>query len=188
MSVHRWIAWDVDFLHKPFGMALMERFGPAGVVVFQAFICACKTNRPEGQVAFASDQDTLRVLGLETLRLVDNDGYGWELKDLWTFTGRMKQTRRTSRGRVQNVISTRWNVWQFGEKSIHKRRYRQRGEVVAGHNEGTNGALSGAAYKDFPIEDRDKGASLNGKDLTPAFAELNERMGWTGRATEDAQA
>lgn len=112
MKGRQWLAFDAYFFGKPFPIELQERFGPTGVVLFIGFLCACKRSHPQGQISYMSDTEALHQMGLDDCLLIDNDGEKWSLDAFWTFTGRMKQTKKTTRGRVRNVKSTHWERWQ----------------------------------------------------------------------------
>lgn len=107
-----WLAMDVYYYDSNLATGVRERFGVIGLTVFDAFLRACKRNPVEGQVAYANVPDFLMQIGLPGLRLVDEVGDEWTLDMLWTFLGRMKNVRKTSRGRITYVRSTRWERWQ----------------------------------------------------------------------------
>lgn len=108
----QWITWDVFFNDGDLGSAIRTRFGVVGWVVFNGFICACKKNSVQGRMSYITTTDALAAMGIPGLRLADEDGAEWTLEDFWTFLGRKKQVRRQRRGRVTDIISTRWNNWQ----------------------------------------------------------------------------
>jgi hypothetical protein len=108
----RWIVLDADFFANHFTDRLLERFGPAGICVFVAFLCAAKRSRIQGQITYASDAEALDILGIRNLPLVDNSGDKWTLDDFWKFTGTQKQTSRIRRGHLKNVKVTHWSHWQ----------------------------------------------------------------------------
>lgn len=110
----RWIAFDVYFFDDDLGVAIRDRFGPVGLVLFTAFLCACKRNSVQGQFRYTSDAEALTVLGLPGMELVDEQGEPFTLDEFWTLLGQRKQTRRTRRGRITDVVSTRWERWQKG--------------------------------------------------------------------------
>lgn len=107
-----WLAMDVYYYDSNLACGVRERFGVVGVSVFDAFLRACKRNPVEGQVSYANVPDFLMQIGLPGLALVDEGGDTWELDMLWTYLGRMKNVRKTVRGRITNVRSTRWERWQ----------------------------------------------------------------------------
>jgi hypothetical protein len=111
-SGRRWIVLDADFFANHFTDRILERFGPAGVCLFVALLCAAKRSRIQGQITYASDSEALDILGLRNLDLVDNAGDKWALDDFWKFTGTQKQTSRSTRGRVKNIKVTGWSHWQ----------------------------------------------------------------------------
>jgi hypothetical protein len=108
----QWIALDVYFFAKPFPLRLQERFGPAGLVVFIAFLCACKKNQPQGQITFSSEHEALHQMRLEGWQLVDGSGDKWTLEEFFAFTGKHKQTRKNAKGHVITLISTHFWRWQ----------------------------------------------------------------------------
>lgn len=108
----RWVAHDVHFFENPLGLAIRERFGPVGMVIWFGFIAACKKNHIQGRVAFGSDYEALAIFGLPGMELVDEDGQPFTLKEFFRLTGDHKVTRRTSRGRVTHVVCRRWTEWQ----------------------------------------------------------------------------
>lgn len=110
----RWIAFDVYFFDDDLGIAIREHFGPVGLTLFTAFLCACKRNSVQGQFRYTSDAEALTVLGLPGMELVNEQGEAFTLEDFWTLLGQRKQTRRRRRGRITDVVSTRWERWQKG--------------------------------------------------------------------------
>lgn len=108
----RWLALDADLMGKPFTLDLYHQFGWAGIGTWIAFLCACKRSRIPGTIRFLNEADARAQLGILGWELVDNDGKEWSLTDFWLYTGRKKQTRRTSRGREMNVRATHWGHWQ----------------------------------------------------------------------------
>jgi hypothetical protein len=129
----RWVAIDAFFFAKPFGQALLERFGPAGLVVFLSFICKCKDGNPPGTITYSGGEPGgLAHLGLVGLQLVDNRGEKWTLDDLWRFTGERHTTKRRRRGDVLTVIARHWDEWQRERERYlsreRKRRWREKNE------------------------------------------------------------
>lgn len=123
MSAGQWIALDADYFFSPLAHRLEERFGTAGLVIWPAFLCACKRAGRDGSLTFGSDADALHQMGLEGLDLIDRHGSKFDLDDLWRLLGQLKQTRRTRRGRLVNVTSTHWEHWQQErERELGRRR------------------------------------------------------------------
>lgn len=108
----QWLAVDVHYYDSTLAESLREEFGINAVVIFDAYLRACKRNSVQGQLTYGSDADFLAQIGLPGLALVDETGTGWTLDALWTFLGRMKNIRRTVRGRLTNVRATRWEQWE----------------------------------------------------------------------------
>lgn len=108
----RWIAFDSAFFDGTVGIVVREKFGPTGVTVFVAWLCACKRNLVPGQVEYGSEPDALSQFGLPGLVLINEDGEAWTLKDLWTVLAAHKQCTTRSRGRLVQVRSTNWERWQ----------------------------------------------------------------------------
>lgn len=129
-SGRRWIVLDADFFANHFTDRILDRFGPAGVCLFIALLCAAKRSRIQGQITYASDSEAFDILGLRNLELVDAAGTTWTLDDFWKFTGTQKQTSRTRRGRVKNVKVTSWSQWQetLTREMAAERMRRLRGE------------------------------------------------------------
>lgn len=117
----RWLAIDADMMGKPFTHQLYQRFGWAGIGVWVAFLCACKRSRNPGSIRFLNESDASAQLGILGWELVDTKGENWDLTDFWTFTGRKKQTKRTSRGREMNVRATHWGRWQETARTQNER-------------------------------------------------------------------
>lgn len=111
-SGRRWIVLDADFFANHFTDRILDRFGPAGVCLFVALLCAAKRSRIQGQITYASDSEAFDILGIRNLELADAAGDKWTLDDFWKFTGTQKQTSRSTRGRVKNVKVTSWSQWQ----------------------------------------------------------------------------
>lgn len=126
----QWFAMDAWFFDNPLGVAIRERFGVTGLVLFIGFLGACKRSHIQGQIAYSSDLDALRLMGLPDLRLVDDAGAEWDLDTFWRVLGQLKQTRRTARGRVKNVKATHWGKWQesFERANEAARKRRSRGK------------------------------------------------------------
>lgn len=108
----RWFAFDADFLGGSVGCALRDELGGAGIAVFVAFLAACKRGHVEGQISYTNEHDAIALLGLTGMPMTRPDGSAFTLDDVWKLLGRYKQVRRTSRGRVTYVRSTRWERWQ----------------------------------------------------------------------------
>lgn len=152
----RWVALDADMFGKPFTIDLHDRFGPAGIAVWVAFLCACKRSHIPGRIRVMNEYQAARELGIAGWELVDSKGEPWTLDDFWAFTGRKKQTRRTSVGRARDkrrtsdgratdVIATHWERWQkeraTSEEAERKRRSRSKNKwdtsrTNPGHNLG----------------------------------------------------
>jgi hypothetical protein len=136
-SGRRWIVLDADFFANHFTDRILDRFGPAGVCLFVALLCAAKRSRVQGQITYASDAEAFDILGLRNLQLVNVAGDRWTLDDFWKFTGTQKQTSRSTRGRVKNVKVTGWSQWQetLTREMAAERMRRLRGESTRTHSE-----------------------------------------------------
>lgn len=150
----RWLALDADMFGKQFTYDLHGRFGWAGIVVWVAFLCACKRSRTPGQVRIMNSVQGLTELGLIGWELVDDKGEPWDLDDFFNFTGRKKQTRRipvgrrtdarrTPYGQCFDAVATHWQRWQdAGRRATEaEQKRRSRGEKrpnVSGHGSDTH--------------------------------------------------
>jgi len=176
----RWIALDADFFANQFTDRLLDRFGPAGVCLFVAFLCACKRSRIQGQISYISDAEALDLLGLRHLPLIDSSGDNWCLDDLWKFTGTQKQTSRTQRGRLRIVKASHWALWQKSfqrqEEAERKSRSRQTKRedefwTASGPGGGRGGERSGDGP---PVRDVDLDSEI------PAGADASQRPNGNG--------
>lgn len=109
----RWHAWDADFLGGKLGVGIRQRYGVVGIVVFLAFVSACKRNHVQGQITYHTPEEGLSMMGLPGLRLVNEQGEQWTLDMLWTYCGQQKVTSRRHRGDLTDILSTRWRRWQI---------------------------------------------------------------------------
>ena len=132
MASDQWLKLDAYFLAKPFTIRVLERFGPAGVVTWVAYLAACKRNPTQGRFTFTSDADAVCQLLLQDLPLVDAKGQPWTIDEFFAFTGRMKQTKKTRHGHVRNVISTHWKQWQNAQKTDDARERKRRSRAQNG--------------------------------------------------------
>lgn len=108
----RWIVLDADFFTNPFADRLLGEFGPAGLCVWIALLCAAKRSRIQGEVNYSSDTEARYVLSINDIELVNHLGVPWALNDLWALTGKMKQTRIKRHGRQIKLKVTNWSQWQ----------------------------------------------------------------------------
>lgn len=134
MGGDQWLKLDAHFLGKPFTLKVAERFGAAGVLTWVAFLAACKQGQRQGAVTFGSEDALYRLLfpGFD-VPLTDDSGVPWTLEEFFTYTGRMKQTRKTAHGRVQNVFATHWERWQNDQKTADARERKRRSRAQNGH-------------------------------------------------------
>lgn len=133
----RWLALDADMFGKPFIHDLHDRFGPAGVVVWVAFLCTCKQSRTPGRITFMNSAQAASEMGIAGWELVDTKGETWDLDDFFAFTGRKKQTRRmpygrrsdvrrTPYGQRMDVVATHWERWQDDARTANEHERKRR--------------------------------------------------------------
>lgn len=103
---------DAHYPSSNLAIGLRERFGVVGVTVFDFFLRACKRNHIQGELVFNSEQDFLAQIGMPGLALVNERGDSWGLDAFFTYLGQQKNTRRTRRGALTIVRSTRWEQWE----------------------------------------------------------------------------
>lgn len=125
----RWIAWDANFYDSSVGVMLRERFGVVGLVLFSAFLCACKRSPVQGQFEYGSVPDALAQLGLPGLELVNDRGEPFDLQSFWRSLAAHKQCSTRARGRLIQVKSSNWAKWQegYGSQTEAQRKRRSRG-------------------------------------------------------------
>jgi hypothetical protein len=100
----QWIPLSASFPFDTTGTRLLEEFGNDGIALWVAFLTACKRSPIQGRISYGSEAEGWAQLGLDPIE-------GLDLDTFWTFTGRIKKTRRTRRGRITNVICTVWGEW-----------------------------------------------------------------------------
>lgn len=150
MNRPRWLAIDADMFGKRFTHDLHDRFGPMGVVLWMAFLCACKMSPRQGTVRMANDRDGMDILGLADWDLITDKGEPFTLSEFFNFTGRKKQTRRVpvqrpdsqriATAHLLDVHATHWEHWQDAARTdterLRKRRWieekRRRGGIAHG--------------------------------------------------------
>lgn len=108
----RWLAFDADFFFNPFVARMNAQFGPAGVLVFTAFLCACKRSTVPGTFTYTNEPEALVLLGLADVELVDPKGQPFTLGDVWKVTGTLKQTKKTRISGRWKITATHWERWQ----------------------------------------------------------------------------
>lgn len=157
-----WIAADVNYYGGDLGREIRYRFGAAGLVVFDAFLRACKRNAIEGEVAYFAEADFLAQMGLSGMPLVDNVGEEWPLDALWSLLADHKQIRRRQRGGLVHVASSRWDEWQKRATRPGEGQKNRRSEAI-----NTDEMPDGNGADVNHYRDRDQ---LQGQDLTTSFA------------------
>lgn len=110
----RWISFDASFFDGRVGEMILDRFGPAGITLFVAFLCACKRNAVQGQIEYGSVPDAMSLMGIPDLELVDARGVEWDLQSFWRALAAHKQCSTRARGRLIQVKSSKWTKWQEG--------------------------------------------------------------------------
>lgn len=129
----QWLVFDADFFDNNFTIALLERFGPAGVALFMAFLCGCKRNHIQGRISYRNEWEALEKLGIAVVQLADNDGLPFTLDEFWEFTGKYKQTRRTRQGHTWNVFATGWEDWQQSKNRLVTAERKRRSRAEKSH-------------------------------------------------------
>jgi hypothetical protein len=115
-----YVPLSVRFVTGRTGTRLLERFGRDGPLVWAAYLAACKLNRPEGEIVYASEAEGWTLLGLH------GHEPEFSLDAFFTFTGRIKKTRRTRSGRMFYVVCTPWERWTKAAKQESERRRKSR--------------------------------------------------------------
>ena len=156
----QWIHFDAQFPIK-FGHDILERFGPAGQLLFIQFLCACKRSFPQGQISYRTE-DELRVLLGAHFDFVDRLGDKWGLNDFWKWCGMKRVTRSKTRGGRRYVFAAHWEAWEDAHNAAARqrnrrsraktdtRRYAQRGEVRGVRLE--VGGVRGEGERGFAVE------------------------------------
>jgi hypothetical protein len=92
----RWVAVDVEFFcGSRQEQALYDRWGSCGVMLWVAFIAACKrASSVEGRVPFQSEEQMASALGVHGRRLEDADGKPFTYAEFFAWTGHRRWTRK----------------------------------------------------------------------------------------------
>lgn len=106
----QWIHFDAHF-PLAFGYDLLERFGPAGQLLFIQFLCACKRSFPQGQIQYRTDDEARILLGAP-YPFVDNQGNEWTLDGFWKWCGYRRITTTSRRNGIRIVTASRWMSWE----------------------------------------------------------------------------
>ena len=101
----RYVPLGVYFAHGATGTRLLKRFGHAGLLVWVCLLAAAKRADIEGTLTYASDGEAWLALGLLEHRPE------FTLDTFFTYTGQLKQTRKTRSGQLKHVKITRWEDW-----------------------------------------------------------------------------
>jgi hypothetical protein len=145
-----WFACSVDILHSATGTKLQDELGPAAVACWIGLLAAAKRSPNEGRLSFSSEAEAWQLIGITR-----PEDLGFTFEDLLKTLGTQKQTRKTRRGRVTNVVVTHWEDWQTSRSGPRNtREMRTKSERVV------------APDKDIDI-DRDNG---HRQDISPARA------------------
>lgn len=104
------------------GTALLDRWDMEGLCAWMLFLAACKRELVQGELVYTSDEEAWTKIGAEPK--------AFTLDEFFSFTGRLKQTRRTRHGRITYAICTRWKEWNNTVTTELKReqKSRSRGE------------------------------------------------------------
>lgn len=100
----QWIPLSAAFPFDTTGTRILDEFGNEGLTLWVAFLTACKRAPIQGRISYGSEAEGWSQLGIDPVE-------GLDLDTFWTFTGRIKKTRRTRRGRITNVVCTVWEEW-----------------------------------------------------------------------------
>lgn len=155
---------SIRFATGKTGSRILESFGVEGLGVWGCFLAACKASRPQGEISFASEPEGWALLGLT----------GFEpqftLEAFFTFTGRMKQTRRTRSGRVSYVVCTSWGDWNDAAKREAAKRRKSRSRPPSRRDiKRTSGVTESEPKRDLDIEiELEREEEANASSLAPS--------------------
>jgi hypothetical protein len=138
---------SVRFITGRTGTKLLEKFGRDGPLVWAAYLAACKLSRPEGEIVYASEAEGWALLGLS------EHEPDFTLDAFFTFTGRMKKTRRTRSGRVSYVVCTAWGRWTKTQKQEAERKRKSRNRAQSERDtSGTHTGTKNGQQRDLELE------------------------------------
>lgn len=110
---------SVRFATGKTGSAIQGRYGTEGLAVWAAYLAACKLHRPEGEIVYASEPEGWALLGID-------QPPGFTLDAFFTYTGKLKKTRKQRSGKLTYVICTAWSRWTNAQKQEASRQRKAR--------------------------------------------------------------
>ena len=160
---------DVHFCHKKTFHRLLAEFGPWGPLVFIALILEAKNGNPPGTLEYPTESVGWSKLGFE------NTIPDFTLDEFFAATGRLRQTRKTSRERQQIIVLSQWERWQNERRSYVERERKSRNRALSKRD--TNGTPSGtpsgtkspsiAITSSIPLTPREKGTNSRARGTSP---------------------
>jgi len=102
------------------GTAILNRFGTPGIAAWIGYLTACKLNRPEGEIVYASEAEGWALLGL---RGHEPD---FTLEEFFAFTGKLRKTRKQRSGKLTYVKNQAWERWTKTQKQEAERQRKAR--------------------------------------------------------------
>jgi hypothetical protein len=107
----QWIHFDAQFPLE-FGYQLLERFGPAGQLLFVQFLCACKRSFPQGEIHYRTEEEARITLGA-LYEFKDADGHPWTFEEFWKWCSYRGMMRLSRRGGRRGVAASHWDDWEM---------------------------------------------------------------------------
>jgi hypothetical protein len=146
------------------GTRLLDKWGPEGLLTWILFLAACKRELRQGVFTYSSEPEGWSKLGATAS--------SFSLEDFFKYTGRLKKTSRTRRGRVVNVSCTNWEAWneRFNKDREAERKSRKRAVITPDKTPDSPPPIEGTFP---PLDSEGEGDSevdSEGEVIAPAIA------------------
>lgn len=118
----RYVPLDVHAAFSKTGTRLLDKWGMEGLCTWLLLLAAAKREPRQGTFTYVTDAEAWGKLGAEAT--------GFTFTEFVTYTGRIKQTRKTHVGRVKHVEITCWGQWNdaWNRQKDAKRKSRKRAQ------------------------------------------------------------
>ena len=122
----RWIVLDIDYPNGNTLQKLITKLDSTAPGVWVALLTAAKRHNPQGHFSWTTNHEAWNTIGLKETDF----NYTWDV--FIRCLGDLKLTRKTSRGRVQQVQIRGWEDWQQIPRTGGGRNYTSIGKPNSG--------------------------------------------------------
>jgi hypothetical protein len=99
----RYVPMDVYAAFGKTGTKLLQKWGMEGLCAWLLLLAAAKREPTQGTFTYATDAEAWAKVGAQPV--------AFTFQEFVTYTGRLKQTRKTQVGRIKHVEITQWGQW-----------------------------------------------------------------------------